>query len=76
MDARRLMAAARKEVRGDMRHQRTLLLQLTKAAHRHDRRFDDRERRFGDIERRISDTGIVTALRACGVLGGRVAPRG
>ena len=45
-----------KELRVDMRHQRTLLLQLAEAARRHDRRIDDVERRFGDVERRISDT--------------------
>jgi predicted nucleic acid-binding Zn-ribbon protein len=45
-----------KELRAEMRQQRTLLLQVAEAVHRHDRRFDEMERRFGDIERRISDT--------------------
>ncbi len=51
-----LMLAILKELRADMRQQRTLLLQLSEASRRHDRRFDDIERRFGDVERRISDT--------------------
>ena len=51
-----LMLTILKELRADMRQQRTLLLQLTEAAHRHDRRFDEVERRFGEVERRISDT--------------------
>ena len=33
-----------KELRADMRQQRTLLLQLAEAARRRDRRFDDLER--------------------------------
>ena len=54
-----LMLTILKELRADMRQQRTLLLQLTEAAHRHDRRF-------GDIERRISDmrAGIELMLKA------------
>ncbi len=44
-----LMLTISKELRSEMRPQRTLLLELSEAAHRHDRRF-------GDIERRISDT--------------------
>ena len=51
-----LMLAILRELRADMRQHRTLLLQLSEAAHRHDRRFDDMERRFGEVERRISDT--------------------
>jgi chromosome segregation ATPase len=51
-----LMLTILKELRADMRQHRTLLLQLTDAAHRHDRRFDEVERRFGEVERRISDT--------------------
>jgi chromosome segregation ATPase len=51
-----LMLTILKELRADMRQQRTLLLQLAEAAHRHDRRFDEVERRFGEVERRISDT--------------------
>ncbi len=51
-----LMLTILKELRADMRQQRMLLLQLTEAAHRHDRRFDEVERRFGEVERRISDT--------------------
>jgi hypothetical protein len=43
------MLAILRELRAEMRQQRTLLLQLSEAVHR-------RERRFGDIERRISDT--------------------
>jgi hypothetical protein len=44
-----LMLAILRELRAEMRQQRTLLLQLSEAVHR-------LERRFGDIERRISDT--------------------
>jgi hypothetical protein len=51
-----LMMTILRELRADMRKQRTLLLQVAEAAHRHDRRFDEIERRFGDVERRISDT--------------------
>ena len=51
-----LMLAILKELRADMRQQRALLLQLSEASRRHDRRFDDMKRRFGDVERRISDT--------------------
>ena len=58
-----LMLTIFKELRADMRQQRTLLLQVTEAERRHDRRFDDVERRFdeverrfGEVERRISDT--------------------
>jgi hypothetical protein len=43
-----LMPAILRELRGEMRQQRTLLLQLSEAVHR-------LERRFGDVERRISD---------------------
>ena len=43
------MLAILRELRAEMRQQRTLLLQLSEAVHR-------LERRFGDIERRISDT--------------------
>ena len=50
-----LMLAILRELRADMRQHRTLLLQLSEAAHRHDRRFDDMERRFGEVEQRISD---------------------
>ena len=51
-----LMMTILEELRADMRQQRTLLLQVAEATHRHDRRFDEMERRFGDVERRISDT--------------------
>ncbi len=44
-----LMLAILRELRAEMRQQRMLLLQLSEAVHR-------LERRFGDIERRISDT--------------------
>ena len=44
-----LTLAILRELRAEMRQQRTLLLQLSEAVHR-------LERRFGDIERRISDT--------------------
>ena len=44
-----LLLAIVRELRAEMRQQRTLLLQLSEAMHRV-------ERRFGDIERRISDT--------------------
>lgn len=44
-----LLLAIVRELRAEMRQQRTLLLQLSEAVHRV-------ERRFGDIERRISDT--------------------
>jgi predicted nucleic acid-binding Zn-ribbon protein len=44
-----LMFPILSELRADMRQQSTLLLQLSEAGHR-------LERRFGDIERRISDT--------------------
>ncbi len=44
-----LLLAIVGELRAEMRQQRTLLLQLSEAVHRV-------ERRFGDIERRISDT--------------------
>ena len=50
-----LMLTILKELRANMRQQRTLLLQLTEAAHRHDRRFDDVEQRFGEVERRFGD---------------------
>ena len=43
------MLAILKELRAEMRQHRTLLLQLSEAVHRF-------ERRFGDIERRVSDT--------------------
>ena len=42
------MLAILKELRAEMRQHRTLLLQLSEAVHR-------LERRFGDIERRMSD---------------------
>ena len=74
-----LMLTILKELRADMRQQRTLLLQLTEAAHRHDRRFDDVERRFGeverrfgDIERRISDTRAEIELMLKAELLGRL----
>jgi predicted nucleic acid-binding Zn-ribbon protein len=50
-----LMMTILKELRADMRQQRTLLLQVAEATHRHDRRFDEIERRFGDVERRFGD---------------------
>ena len=74
-----LMLAILRELRADMRQQRTLLLQLTEATHRHDRRFDDMERRFGeverrfgDIERRISDTRAEIELMLKAELLGRL----
>jgi chromosome segregation ATPase len=67
-----LMLTILKELRADMRQHRTLLLQLTDAAHRHDRRFDEVERRFGDIERRISDTRAEIELMLKAELLGRL----
>ncbi len=43
-----LMMAILKELRADTRQHRTLLLQLSEASRRHDRRFDDIERRISD----------------------------
>jgi hypothetical protein len=44
-----------RELRADMRQQRTLLLQVAEATHRFERRFGDVERPIGDVEGRISD---------------------
>jgi predicted nucleic acid-binding Zn-ribbon protein len=62
-----------------MRRQRTALLQVAEAVHRHDRRFDDMERRFnevkrrfGDVERRISDTRTGIELMLKSELAGRL----
>ena len=67
-----LMMTILKELRADMRQQRTLLLQVAEATHRHDRRFDEMERRFGDVERRISDTRAEIELMLKAELVGRL----
>ena len=46
------------EIQTDLRQQLPLLLQLTDAVRRHDRRFDVMDRRFDEVDRRFNEMSL------------------